>query len=218
MERDRITMETDRITREERQERKRQERELKAEEKREEREARIEEKQAEAQREMYKFMQTMMMINQNNTKLHGKEVTNIPEEFTTESTEQTSAITTSVTTATTNTTNGKRSSSLLSNTNEETEMIDEAKEIPEENMDGTIVIKRTKKQTGNEAEADDETIEEDEEMIDSAQQDKVGKNDNDNTIDEEMKEQDRNSSSFTAGFNSHQFQSTNIASSEATQQ
>jgi hypothetical protein len=211
-------MERDRITREERQERKRQERELKAEEKREEREARIEEKQAEAQREMYKFMQAMMMMNQNNNQLHGKEVTNIPEEFTTESTEQTSAITTSVITATTNTTNGKRSSTLLSNTNEETEMIDEATEIPEENMDGTMVIKRTKKHTGNEEEVDDETIGEDEEMIDSAQQDIVGKNDNDNVIDEEMKEQDRNSSSFTAGFNSQQFQSTNKASSEATQQ
>jgi hypothetical protein len=211
-------MERDRITREERQERKRQERELIAEEKRQEREARIEEKQAEAQREMYKFMQTMMMMRQNNTQLHGKEVTNIPEEFTTESTEQTSAITTSVVTATTNTTNGKRSSSLLSNTNEETEMIDEATEIPEENMDGTMVIKRNKKHTENEEEVDDETIGEDEEMmIDSAQQDNiVGTDEIENGT-----EQDRNSSSFTDGFNNlqfQQFQPTNKASTGGTQQ
>jgi len=216
-------MERDRITREERQERKRQEREIKTEEKREEREARVEEKQAEAQREMYKFMQAMMMMNQNNNqeKVKGKEVANIPEEFTTESTEQTSAITTSVVTETTNTTNGKRSSSLLSNTNEETEMIDEETEITEtqENMDETMVIKRTKKHTGNEEE-DDETIGEDEEMmIDSEQQDNIaGKNETENEIDEEMKEQDRNSSSFTAGFNKQQFQQLNNASKEATQQ
>jgi hypothetical protein len=210
-------MEKDRITREERQERKRQEREIKAEEKREEREARVEEKQAEAQREMYKFMQAMMMMNQSN----GKEAANIPEEFTTESTEQTSALTTSVVTATTNSTNGKRPSSLLSNTNEETEMIDEAKEITEAkgNMDETLVTKRTKKHTGNEEE-DDEPIGEDEEMIiDSEQQDTiVGKNETENETDEEMKEQDSNSSSFTAGFNNKQFQTTNKASKEATKQ
>jgi hypothetical protein len=170
-------MERDRITREERQERKRQERELKAEEKREEREARIEEKQAEAQREMYKFMQAMMMMNQNNNQLHGKEVANIPEEFTTESTEQTSALTISVVTETTNATNGKRPSALLSNMNEETEMIDEATDTQEENMDGTMATKKTK---------NDETIGEEEEMIiDNARQDIVGKNENEIVIDEE---------------------------------
>jgi hypothetical protein len=216
-------MERDRITREERQERKRQEREIKAEEKREEREARVEEKQAEAQREMYKFMQAMMMMNQNNNneKLNGKEAANIPEEFTTEFTEQTSAITTSVVTATTNTTNGKRSSSLLSNTNEETEMIDEVTEITEvqENMDEIMENKRNKQQTGNEQKGD-ETIEEDEEMtMDNEQQDNiVGTNENGTATDEEMTEQNRNSSSFTAGFNNHQFQQTNNAPSGATQQ
>jgi hypothetical protein len=168
-------MERDRITREERQERKRQERELKAEEKREEREARIEEKQAEAQREMYKFMQAMMMMNQE--KPNGKEVANIPDEFTTESTEQTSALTNSVVTETTNVTNGKRPSALLSNMNEETEMIDEATETQEENIDGTMATKKNK---------NDETAGEDEEMIiDNEQQDLVGKNENGNAIDEE---------------------------------
>jgi hypothetical protein len=216
-------MERDRITREERQERNRQEREIKAEEKREEREARVAEKQAEAQREMYKFMQAMMMMNQNNAKekLQGKEEANIPEEFTTESTEQTSAITTSVVTATTNTTNGKRSSSLLSNTNEETEMIDEAEEATEveENMDETLVNKRTKGTTGNEEEEDEPTGEDEEMIIDSEQQDTIARmNETENETDEDMKEQDRNSSSFTAGFNSEQFQPKDKASKEATQQ
>jgi hypothetical protein len=216
-------MERDRITREERQERKRQERETKAEEKREEREARVEEKQAEAQREMYKFMQAMMMMNQNNTneKLHGKEAANIPEEFTTEFTEQTSALTTSVATATTSTTNGKRSSSLLSNTNEETEMTDEAKEITEvqENKDEIVENKRNKQQNGNEEKGDETTEEDEEMMMDNEQQDNIaGTNENGTATDEEMTEQNRNSSSFTAGFNNHQFQRSNDAPSGATQQ
>jgi hypothetical protein len=217
-------MERDRITREERQERKRQERETKAEEKREEREARVEEKQAEAQKEMYKFMQTMMLMNQNNNqvKINGKETANIPEEFTTESTEQTSAITTSVvTTTSTNTPNGKRPSSLLSNMNEETEMIDKEKEITEvqENIDAIMVTKRNKKQNGNEEEGD-ETIEEDEEMMmDNEQHENIADiNENETAADEEMTEQNRNSSSFTAGFNNHQFQQTNEAPSGVTQQ
>ncbi|MGK3738997.1 MAG: hypothetical protein ACI8RD_003600 [Bacillariaceae sp.] len=119
-------------------------------------------------------MQAMMAMNQNNNqeKLNGKEATNIPEEFTTQSTEQTSAITTSVVTETsTNTPNGKRSSSLLSNMNEETEMIDKEQEITEEqeNIEEAMATKRNKKQTGME-EDEDETGEEDEEMMIDEQQ------------------------------------------------
>ena len=154
-------MERDRIAREERQERKR-----------DEREARIEEKQAEAQQEMYKFMQAMMMLKQNNNQLHGKEVANIPEVLTNKSTEQTRALTVSGVTETINATNGKRSSELLSNTNEETEMIDVEKEIPEVNEDGTMEIKRNRS---------DETTGENEEMkIDREQQDTLGTNENEN--------------------------------------
>jgi len=202
-------MERDRITREEILERERQEREAKAEEKREEREARVEEKRAEAQREMYKFMQTMMIMNNNNNQ--EKQTTNIPEELTTESTEQTSAITTSVVTAASmNTTNGKRSSALLSNTDEETDMIDKETETEtteaQEDMDEDTVNKRNKKHNGNEEEKEVETTDEDEEMmIDNEQQANLV-NTIEKVADEEMTEQEKNSSSFTASFNNHQFQ------------
>jgi hypothetical protein len=195
-------MERDRIDREERQERKRQERELKAEERREEREARIEEKRVDAQRDMYKFMQTMMTINQNN-----KQEKAIPDELTTGTTEQTSAITTSIVTASSmNTPNGKRSSSLLSNTDEETEMKDKEKEteIEEyESDDETISIKRKKKITGKEEEEDDKP-EEDEEMIIENENEQEIKdiNENETTADETMTDQD---GSFTPGFYSQQF-------------
>ena len=195
-------MERDRIDREERQERKRQERELKAEERREEREARIEEKRVDAQRDMYKFMQTMMTINQNN-----KQEKAIPDELTTGTTEQTSAITTSIVTASSmNTPNGKRSSSLLSNTDEETEMKDKEKEteIEEyESDDETISIKRKKKITGKEEEEDDKP-EEDEEMIIENENEQEIKdiNENETTADETMTDQD---GSFTTGFYSQQF-------------
>jgi hypothetical protein len=81
-----------------------------------------------------------------------------------------------------------------------------------------MVIKRNKKHTENEEEVDDETIGEDEEMmIDSAQQDNiVGTDEIENGT-----EQDRNSSSFTDGFNNlqfQQFQPTNKASTGGTQQ
>jgi hypothetical protein len=190
-------MERDRITREERQERKRQERELKAEEKREEREIRIEEKRVDAQRDMYTFMQTMMTINQNN-----KQEKAIPDELTTGTTEQTSAITTSIATASsTNTPNGKRSSSLLSNTDEETEMKDKEKETEIEEYasdDETISIKRNKKITGKE----EEEPEEDEEMIIENEQKITDINENETTTDETMTDQD---GSFTTGFYSQQF-------------
>jgi hypothetical protein len=197
-------MERDRITREERQERKRQEREIKAEEKREEREARIEEKRVDAQREMYTFMQTMMTMNHNN-----KQDKNIPDEFTTGTTGQTSAITTSVATITSaNTSNGKRSSALLSNTNEETEMTDKDKEketetqVEEyESVDDNISIKRNKKIAGNEEEEE----EEDEAMMIENEQEITDTNEDEIAADETMTDQGSNSSSFTAGFNNHQF-------------
>ena len=100
-------------------------------------------------------------------------------------------------------------------------MIDEAEEATEveENMDETLVNKRTKGTTGNEEEEDEPTGEDEEMIIDSEQQDTiVGMNETENETDEDMKEQDRNSSSFTAGFNSKQFQPTDKASKEATQQ
>jgi hypothetical protein len=214
-------MERERITREERQERKRQEREIKAEERREEREARVEEKQAEAQREMYKFMQAMMMMNQNNNKekLQENEATNIPDELTTGTTEQTSALTTSIVTASTmNTPTGKRASSLLSNTDEETEMTDKETETEAEeyvSADDTISIKRNKKLTDEAEEEDDKTVEVEEMIIEKEQEaTKTNENGGNKTADETMTD----TGSFTTGFYNQQFRSTNKASTEATQQ
>jgi hypothetical protein len=196
-------MERDRIIRDDRQERKRQEREIKAEEKREEREARMEEKRVDAQREMYTFMQTMMTINLNN-----KQDKTIPDEFTTGTTGQTSAITTSVATITsTNTPNGKRSSELLSNTNEETEMTDKDTDKETEtqvecgSVDDNISVKRNRKIAGNEEDEE----EEDEAMMIENEQEITDTNENETAADEAMTDQGSNSSSFTAGFNNHQF-------------
>jgi hypothetical protein len=199
-------MERDRIIREERQERKRQEREMKAEEKREEREARIEEKRADAQREMYTFMQSMMTMNQSNRKdnVHRKELSEIPDELTTGTTEQTSAITTSiVTTSTTNTPTGKRASSLLSNTDEETEMTDKETETETEEYvsnDDNISIKRNKKLTDEAEEEDDKTVEV-EEMIIENEQETTKTNGGNETADETMTD----TGSFTKGFYNQQF-------------
>jgi hypothetical protein len=207
-------MERERIVREDRQEMIRQERETKAEEKREEREARMEEKRLDAQREMYKFMQTMMTINitknqENQQDQRMKEAAPIPEELTTGTTEQTSAITTSIVTTSTSssTPTGKRSSSLLSNTNEETEMEDNEKETDEqETTEDAMSIKRNKRLTG---EVEDD-IEDDEEMtIATEQQDKsTGTNETTTVTDEAMIDQGENASSFTTDFNNQQFKST----------
>jgi hypothetical protein len=213
-------MERERITREERQEMKRQERETKAEEKREEREARIEEKRMDAQKEMYAFMQTMMTMNQSNRKdnVYRKEPSTIPDELTTGTTEQTSALTTSITTSTTNTPTGKRASSLLSNTNEETEMTDKETETEtEENVsvDDNISIKRNKKLTDEADEEDDNTVEV-EEMIIENEQETTKTNGGHESADETMTD----TGSFTAGFFNQQFQTTTSTASQkgATQQ
>jgi hypothetical protein len=202
-------MERDRIVREDRQEMKRQEREAKAEEKRAEREARIEEKRVDAQREMYSFMQTMMMINQNGEqeKRQRKEAIHVPDELTTGTTEQTSAITTSIiTTASTNTPTRKRSSSLFLTT-----MTEEGTEIEaHDTADDAMSIKRNKNLTVNgEEKVDDETGDEEETMMDTGQQENTSRTNgtatgNDGTITD----QGDNSSSFTTGFNNQQFKRT----------
>jgi hypothetical protein len=97
-------MEPERIVRENIQEMARQDREARAEEKREEREARLEEKTMEAQKEMYVFMQKMMIMNNNNNSNNNSSNKNqltIPDELKTGSTEQTSALTTSIVTIST---------------------------------------------------------------------------------------------------------------------
>jgi hypothetical protein len=207
-------MERDRIVREDRQEMKRQEREAKVEEKRAEREARIEEKRVDAQREMYSFMQTMMMINQNGDqeKRQRKEAIHVPDELTTGMTEQTSAITTSIiTTASTNTPTGKRSSSLLSNTDEETTMTEEGTEIEaHDTTDDAMSIKRNKTLTVNgEEKVDDETGDEEETMMDTGQQENTSRTNGTATgKDGTIIDQGDNSSSFTTGFNNQQFKRT----------
>jgi hypothetical protein len=206
-------MERERIVREEQQEMKRQERENKAEEKREEREARLEEKRMDAQREMYAFMQTMMTININKTnnqeEQYRKEAAAVPEELTTGTTDPTSAITTSIVTTTSSTSSAKRTSSQLSNTNEETEMEERDREVQETNED-TGSIKRNKTLIGNGEEEEEEIIEDYEEMlIETEQHDKIASTHETTTVtDEVMTDQDINSSSFVTDFNNQQFKST----------
>jgi hypothetical protein len=208
-------MEKDRIIREERQERKRQEREIKAEEKREEREARIEEKRVDAQREMYTFMQSMMTLNQNNKQDNDrKEKPTIPDELTTGTAEQTSALTTSIaTTSTTNTPTGKRTSSLLSNTDEETEMTDKETETETEeylSVDETISTKRNKKLPEEQSEEEDDKTVEVQEMIIENEQETT--NINGNESNEKLDEIMTDTGSFIDGFNNQQFKTkTNTA-------
>jgi hypothetical protein len=196
-------MERERIEREERQEKKRQEREAKAEEKRDEREARIEERRIEAQQDMYKFMQTMMTININQKNDTEQIKAIIPDELLTGTTEQTSAITTSIVTATSSTPSAKRSSSQLSNSNEETEMNDTESELVRQetdNDDDALSIKRNKTLLAEEDKEDDI----DKMAIDDDIQDdstSISKNN-----DTEMTKS--NSGSFTMGFNNQQFKST----------
>jgi hypothetical protein len=152
-------------------------------------------------------MQSMMIINQNNKQnnTQTKEVQDIPDELTTGTTEQTSAITTSiVTTSSTHTPNGKRSSSLLSNTNEETEMTDKETETETEEyetVDDTASIKRNKKLTGNEDEEDEGKTEEDEELMIENEQEIPNTNRNITEADETMTD----TGSFTPGFYNQQF-------------
>jgi len=199
-----VEMDRERITREERQEMKRQERETKAEEKREEREARIEEKRMDAQKEMYAFMQTMMTINinKNNNKEDQRRKELIPDELTTGTTEQTSAITTSIATAS-STPSAKRTSSQLSNTDEETEMKDKEEELEQQETTETdLSTKRNKIIT--EGEEEDIIIEQDEEMTTDKEH---TENPNEISIhDVDMTDKEGDTSSFVDGFNNHQFQ------------
>jgi hypothetical protein len=212
-------MERERIVREDRQEMIRQEREAKAEEKREEREARIEEKRVDAQREMYEFMQKMMIMNQNNSNnnnnnnnhnINNNSTSNnndtngttkeIPEELATGTSEQTSALTTSIaTTSTEATLAGKRSSSVLS-----TGTTDKEKEttLNDENS----IIKRNKRigtSTAEEDKEEDKILDDHEEMLLEMEQETTTAATEDMII-----EKDTTGESFTNGFNNQQFKST----------
>jgi hypothetical protein len=197
-------MEKDRINREDRQEIIRQEREARAEERREEREARLEEKRADAQKEMYAFMQKMMIMNQNNSNNNNnnsKGQLTIPDELTTGITEQTSAITTSIVTTSTETAqSSKRSSSALS-ADTTTQDIEVAQ------MKDNNSTKRNKTVTKEIEE--DKMLDEQEQMILETEQETINSEEETSTIyDDTMTDAEPNTESFTEGFNNQQFPTT----------
>ena len=188
-------MEKDRITREDRNEMKRQERET-----------RMEEKRLETETKMYTFMQTMvtLMATKNNNQDNNQSKEIIPDGVTTNTMEQTSDITTSIITAA-STTSAKRPSSQLSNQNEETEMKDneDGKEEQEENE--SEIAKRNKTMTATE---ELDKIVDDEVMNVDEEQPKSTTSIHETTItDEIMTNTDNDTSSFTSGFYNQQFKS-----------
>jgi hypothetical protein len=157
MERERIVggekqfkeMEREQIPREERQEMRRREREADAEEKREEREAKMEEKRLEAQREMFSFLKTMITMNTMNNNQEVPEAMNMSGP------------------------SAKRTSSQLSNSNEETVMTDTENlpilEVQENEED--VLSKRNKTRTGEEDDTEEDGIVYDDRALEKEQQD-----------------------------------------------
>jgi hypothetical protein len=112
----------------------------------------MEVKRLDAQRETYKFMQTMMTINIDNNNQEQEQIKGmIPDRLTTGTNGQTSAITTSIVTASSSIPSAKRSSSQLSNSNEETEMKNNETVIDvQDNEEDVMSIKRNKTRIGEE--------------------------------------------------------------------
>ena len=191
-------MEKDRITREDRNEMKRQERET-----------RMEEKRLEQETKMYTFMQSMMTImatkdnNQDNNQ--NKEV--IPDELTTGKTDVTSALTTSIIT-TASTQSAKRSQSQVSTDNEETVMKDaEAGVDEQEDRQAELTTKRNKTATEQLEQEDDTVVDDDMNIEDAQQTDTTDAQEEQKITEAVMMNTDTDTSSFTPGFYNQQFKS-----------